>query len=101
MPAASKMSLMPNGTPPSKVFFPALLDAPRLRTRCLACKMAPRPYHRLALGDPFETARYHRLRGQPPALDQAEDIGRKQAVRFDIRHWRSPPRRAAALYHAI
>ncbi len=71
--------------------LPGLIERPRLRPRCLAGEKRPRPYHRLALGDPFETARHHRLRGQPPALDQAEDIGRKQAVRFDIRHSAQSP----------
>jgi hypothetical protein len=48
--------------------------------------MSPGAHHRLAPGDPFETARDHRLGGQPAVLDPAHDLGRRQSVGFDIGH---------------
>ena len=86
MSAVSKMSLMPNGTPPSSAFLPALSNARARGQRRLAGEMGPGAHHRLALGDPLEAARDDRLGGQLAALDQPHDLGRGKAMRFDIRH---------------
>src|SRR5271169_2946221 len=48
--------------------------------------MAPRAHHRLALSDPGETARDHRLGSEFAVFDPTNESGCGEAVRFGMRH---------------
>src|SRR5262249_34341464 len=55
-------------------------------------EICPGAHDRLALGDPVETALHDRFGGQLAAFYQPGERRRRQAMRFDIRHRRSPPK---------
>ncbi len=78
--------------PVQQSLFARSVALARLGQRRFARKMAPCAHHRLALGDPRETALDHRLCGQLAVFDQANQGRRGKAVWLDIWHGADPRR---------